>query len=362
MVNNMFDFTFLDTVWKLLVTLTISSSLLVIFCLIESHLIRRQTTKESLRRLYNLNSLLILSFVMVGGLIIALLDPEILTSCFSRFAASSEGASLTRMLSACYSIGVLFLALKNFWSFYRMNQKQQKLQNLTDSRIHKIVDSMKRELNLDQYIRVCLDQDALSPYVSGVFSFNLVVNPYLVGNSDENKVKAVIGHELMHIQRFDSFWILSSFILKHLFFYNPMFHIFYRLHRSRIELSADERALKIFDLKSSDLGLAIVEIAELGCQKSKIPLCLTASQGFRDLKERLEAMNGHSLLEKNWMLPVISSASVIFFVIALTIQTKASTFSKDSQIAGEPLMCSQAEHEKFMESLIKKKEDSNKCE
>lgn len=353
---------FLDSVWKCLLTLTVSSSVVLIFSLVGQALIKNFTSSEKSKRLLNYHALLTACTVVCGSIILNYVDPELIAGCFNHFATNSNSYTITRLLAGGYLIAFAIILGLDCIRLSIAAKKHQSFKKIENHLINDVLTNLRERLEIKNSIEVVLNKKAGSPYVWGLFNYRIVVNPLFLSSEDRNHITTILSHELMHIKGRDSAWLLLSHFMKRTFFFNPISYIFYAKHKVIAEMAADERAIEQCGVEPKNLLKSILEIAESCTNPQDNLLQMNASQEFAEIKERIQSMMSEPKKKVAWVYPIFSMVSITLSLLITAVQTNASVGTMKSSPDSGEFMCSQVRHEKVIENWLRIESPPNKCE
>ena len=357
----MIDFIFLDSIWKCLFTLTLSTTIIYAICIFGYSFIKKFTSKEKTKWFFNYHILFATSFLAVGSIVLTHIDPELVAGCFDHFATASNSFTITRILAGGYIFILGFMLLIDSLKIYFAIKKHATLSKIKNRLVNDILRNLTENLRIRKPIEIILNETATSPYVWGLFKHSIVVNPFLLKSVDKNQIRTILSHELMHIRGYDSAWLLLSHITKRIFFFNPLSYIFYLKHKLAVEMAADERAVEQCGVEPVILLKSILEIAEYCTKKHNHLLQVNASQEFAEIKERIQSMTAPQR-KIIWVYPTFSAISLALSITVTAIQTKASFGMPRGRYESGEFMCSQVKHEKVIENWLRIESPPNKCE
>lgn len=241
-------------------------------------------------------------------------------------------------------------------------KKHRVLKKIEGHFVNDVLASLKRRLEISNSIDLLLNENAASPYVWGLFNYQIVVNPLLLSSENKDHVSAVLSHELMHIKGRDSVWLLISHFIKRLFFFNPISYVFYAKHRMAMEMAADENTIEQCGVDPSSLLNSILKIAESCTRPQDDLLQMNASQEFTEIKERISSMMNRPKKRTGWIYPTFSAVSLTLSLLITALQTNASVASRTVRAESVELFCSQVRHEMVIENWLRMEPQPNKCE
>lgn len=353
---------FLDSAWKCLVTLTVSTTVIFAVSLLIYSLIKRVTPGEKSKRFFNYHILFTIFSIVFGSIILTYIDPNFIARCFDHFAAASNAFTITRTLAGCYLVVLAVLLVADSAKFIISARRHKAFAKIEDHPINEILTILIERLNLKKPFEVLSNENATSPYVWGLMRHQIVVNEFLLKNEDKKQIETILAHELMHIKGNDSVWLLLSHIAKRVFFFNPISYLFYSKHRLAVEIAADENAIEQCRVEPQTLMKSILEIAEHCTERQDYLLQVNASQEFTEIKERIKSMMDKRKKRVTWVYPAFSFSSLMLSLIVTTVQTNASVGSRRINSDVGEFMCPQIRHEKVIEDWLRMESPPNKSE
>lgn len=357
----MIETPFLDFMWKSIFAATISSTAIISLIFILHALIRKYITNEQSKWFFNFHSGLLITAVTLGSVALLRIDPELTSACFSQFAKKTDSYNITRLLSGLYLSVILISFLYDVFKCLITFKKMKSLVEVKNGTAFEIFNELKKNLNIKSADSLFVSNSAQSPFVWGLFKYKLVVTKSILETDDKQKVKTILSHELMHIKGNDSLWILLSYLCRKILFFNPLIYLFFSKHRMATEMAADELAIQKCGVTPNTLLSSIIEIAEQCTKKQNTLLQSNASQGFHEIKERIQAVTNLQSKKLNWVFPTFSALSLLSSIFIVVAQARASVGTPNI-IGRNEIMCSQIKHEKIIEIWLRIEPSPNKCE
>lgn len=320
----------------------------------------RKTTGKIKKWFFNIQSVLLALLLFLNFILIAW-DPEIISDCFARFADAQDSISFTRILSGSYILLVLSLLITDLLKVVFSYKQLNKLPVNENIYLEKLVFEMCKKLNLKHKVKCYISNDNLSPFVWGIFRFKLILSKNIL-NMEQDKLKLIISHELIHIRDNDSAWLLISHLCKRILIFNPLIYSLNRKHSLSVEIAADELSVLSCKIKSEKLTESIIEIAAALVKRDSV-LQLNISHGFRHLSERIKALSTIETKPKvSWKFYCSLITACSFSVGLVVNQTYAYSKALNLESFKSVKMCSQIYQEKIIENLIKAETSKNRCE
>ncbi|MCI6736782.1 MAG: M56 family metallopeptidase [Intestinibacter sp.] len=154
-----------------------------------------------------------------------------------------------------YLIGVMILSIYSIMTYLKYKKMIKKLSYDVDDDFTAIFNEVKNEMSVDKNIVIRYCDYVKSPCLIGVFRpYILVPN---VGYSCE-EISWILRHELTHYKYKDNLIKLICFLIRIVYWFNPLVYLLIHVMENDCELSCDQRVVKdrTFDEKK-EYGLAI---------------------------------------------------------------------------------------------------------
>lgn len=163
-----------------------------------------------------------------------------------------------------------------------------------------------------------------SPLTYGVFR-PVILMPKKTNWNDTDVMKYVLTHEYVHIKRLDSLFKLMLTVSLCVHWFNPFVWLMYFIANRDIELSCDEKVVRMLDSERSSYAMALIQMEEQ--KTSSYPLSSSFSRNA--LKERIIA------IMKFKKISPIAAATAIFLAAGTTVAFATNTIpatSNDSSL------------------------------
>lgn len=159
------------------------------------------------------------------------------------------------------------------------------------------------EHNCRRHVTIRQTGGITAPLTYGIFR-PVILMPALTDWTDTEKLNYVLAHEYVHIRRFDGVTKLLFTAALCIHWFNPLVWVMYILANRDLELSCDEKVVRIFgETVKSAYALTLINMAEKS--SGLTPLCNHFSKNA--IEERIEA------------IMKIKKTTAFTFVIACTV-------------------------------------------
>ena len=148
-------------------------------------------------------------------------------------------------LVGAWLFGVALFSLRVAGSFLLLGHRRRRHSTAPNPHILAMCEELQRQLGLDRAIRYLECNWLQAPAVIGWFRPIILLPVCALTGLSEQQLRAVIAHELAHIQRLDTFVNLFQILVEALFFYHPAMWWLNRRIRAERELCCDEIAVTL---------------------------------------------------------------------------------------------------------------------
>ncbi|MBX2988005.1 MAG: M56 family metallopeptidase [Bdellovibrionaceae bacterium] len=353
---------FLDYVWRGLLVGTLAATVSLILWWIVSAWLLGRTSHLQMKWFLNSQTVLIMTVFSAGFLLVAFADPELASGCFDRFVKAGSSLPITRLIAAIWACGFGFLLSQDGLRIFLSFRQVRRLKPVLSPEPQKIFEMCRRRLGLAKEMPFYTTGEQISPFVLGFRNCKVVMPEKLLNELSADSLRAVLCHELVHARDGDVLWLLLGRLCRRALFFHPLMALFHHRHHMTVEKAADEESVLAAGIRPLDLQRSLLDVVSLAPGSSTSLVSVSASRGFKEIKERMESLNS---LEKSKV-----SRSLFRRILVLTVslsigfsaaQARVTIGGRDGNMS-RGLMCSQWNHEKWMESWLNQKPDSNRCE
>lgn len=232
----------------------------------------------------------------------------------------------------CGSIVCLLFAARGL---ARRTKIRSHCADLCDARVQAMLAAVARQFRFSRRIRIDQGIDECMPMTWGVFRPHILL-PHSSGNWSDSRLRAVLAHELAHVQRMD--WLIQvgvQFVCS-VYWFNPLVWMAAnRIHRES-ELACDDAVLRL-GVDARDYATHLLEIARGFCQpRTGWALAMARPS---DLEKRFAAllrakMNREAISLRKALLIAVATLGVLVPLAA--IQVSGATMVSNSSAVVPP--------------------------
>lgn len=153
-------------------------------------------------------------------------------------ASANPTETFITIASIVWVLGIVGLIIYSIFSYYKILSKV----NTATLFQNNVIEETKNRLRLRRKIKVYTSDQINSPFVCGL----IVPKVYLPVNIPEKELSYILTHELVHVKRLDYLVKPFSYLLLVLHWFNPLLWISFRLMTKDMEMSCDEKVMKVF--------------------------------------------------------------------------------------------------------------------
>ncbi|MHC4144286.1 MAG: M56 family metallopeptidase, partial [Planctomycetota bacterium] len=182
-----------------------------------------------------------------------------------------------------------------------------------DGQLLDMLNQCRQEIGVRRNIQLKLSTNTPSPAVCGLFRPTILIPATLPGKLSPDKLRAVLIHELAHIQRGDLWFNSAQTLLQIVYFYNPLVWLANAVVRRVREQAVDEMVLVILGIGARDYSNTLVDIAEMSFLKTNLSLRLI---GVVESKKALDRRIRHMF---NRPIPQNAKLGILGFMMILIL-------------------------------------------
>jgi len=163
----------------------------------------------------------------------------------SGFTRVSPSLDALPWLVEAWLFGVAFFSLRSAGGFLLLERERRKQSTRPSARVLAMCQTVQRRLGLDRTISYCECMWLQAPAVIGWFRPIVLLPVTALTGLSEEQLQSVIGHEIAHIQRLDSFVNLFQIAVETVLFYHPAVWWLNKRIRAEREHCCDDVAVSL---------------------------------------------------------------------------------------------------------------------
>jgi len=201
-----------------------------------------------------------------------------------------------------------------------------------ENRLVDILDSCRDQVGIRRNIRLMLSPNVTSPAVCGLFRPVILIPGTLLEKLSQEKLRAVLVHELAHIKRGDLWINCVQTLLQIAYFYNPFVWLANLIVRRIREQAVDEMVLVALGDAAKSYSNTLIDIAEMAFSRPALSLRLV---GVVESKKALSQRIKHILYRpfpKSAKLGILGLIAVITTAAILLPMAKAANVQESRAV------------------------------
>jgi len=319
---------------------------------------QKKASPVALKRFFQTHLLLLLGFFVTGFFLPQSLDSQLMRLCTPD---SDFSTLISRSLAGLWLVGLGLLLVIDAVRLIRGWRGLQPLAPLRDPKVETLLCDLASKFALERTPPILLSPSEWGIFVWGLWKTRLVISDQIVKTCDDQGLTHLLAHELVHVREHDGFWMSLELFSRRLLFFHPLAFLVGRIYAELTEKAADAQAVQLAELCQSGYLQTLLGLAESRTQPLSVPLRLHASQGYRELKSRIESLHQppnpeRESFAKGW----IFALSLVAVLISLT--QMESTYAALVKSAQQGLMCAQVQKEKTLEKWLPKAKLQIQCD
>ena len=225
---------------------------------------------------------------------------------------SAKTYPLWEILFYVWAVGAFALMSWIFWKNCKFLALVRKEKPLLESRWLALLQSCKEEMGVYTPIQIIETSYVKSPALMGFIRPRLLLPPRIFESMDENEIRMIFLHELIHLKRGDIIinWLISFIQVLHWF--NPFVWLAFNTMRERREQACDESVISfIGSEKNRTYGNAIVKLLEFSPD-------ISAVEGMACILEDKKQITRRMKMIKGFQKPQRGAIVFVLFLFSLT--------------------------------------------
>lgn len=152
------------------------------------------------------------------------------TETFPEFQSSEQEASIVRTpqsrwynaLFLAWIASVMAAAIRYARQHARYRALLYNAEPVRDATLASLLQQYRTRFGIRRRIRIVSANASLSPFTAGILHPTVFLPSHLVQCSDNETLRAILAHEVVHIAKHDNVWLLVQSILQMLYLFHPV--------------------------------------------------------------------------------------------------------------------------------------------
>jgi beta-lactamase regulating signal transducer with metallopeptidase domain len=211
-------------------------------------------------------------------------------------ASTAPANSLEIFSMLLFGLWIAGAAIQGIWLLWSMVCAWSLARHagpLKDERFQRALNDLRQRLSVNRQVRLLKTGRSRLPMVLGAFRSSILL-PADCDNWTGERVRIVLSHELIHVQRRDVFWQLLARAVAAIYWIHPLVWLAVCRMRQERERACDDCVL-LSGVDATEYAAALVEVAvALSGRWSRIPVGIGMAQGSQ-LEDRVRSILDASL-------------------------------------------------------------------
>ncbi len=175
------------------------------------------------------------------------------------------------------------------WLKYRRYIRQAS--PITQPELRRIAEEFRHQFGLRRSIRLVASDRLLTPFTFGLRRPVIYLPDSLIRLQAQESINAVIAHEIAHIKRCDTLWILLQNLLQIVYFFHPVVWCAnHRIHAAR-ERICDQLAVATCRMSPSSYGYSLLVVVKLNLfGDDGMKLLPAFSSQYKTIRDRIQSL------------------------------------------------------------------------
>ncbi|MBN2842519.1 MAG: M56 family metallopeptidase, partial [Sedimentisphaerales bacterium] len=229
-----------------------------------------------------------------------------------------------------WAVGVLILTVLLIQRYWFVKSLIAQSRPAAEPAVLSLLESARHTVGLNRSVELRLTANMLSPAACGLNKPVVLMPAELVATLSDEKLHAVLLHELCHIKRGDLWVNLAQTILQIVNFFNPLLWVANAIIRGIREKAVDEMVLTKLGSESKSYCTTLIDIAEIAFTRPHLSLRLI---GVVESKTALQDRIKHIIsrpFPKSARLSWISITGVVILAAVLLPMAKGVDLPKSN--------------------------------
>jgi beta-lactamase regulating signal transducer with metallopeptidase domain len=219
------------------------------------------------------------------------------------FGNTHNNHFLSLIFFISWLIGILVFLIIFYLKKKRFKNIIRYASQIDDEWIITICQNWKEKYQLKRQIFIYVSDKYLSPYTIGMIQPKIFIPQAVIDSNDWVMLKAIIGHELAHIKRYDALWTQLQFLIQVLFFFYPLvWYVGKQLNQAREGL-CDLMVLKQKQISPKQYAQSLIQILQFNTFGSfSCPYAPALRGNKQSLKLRINQILENKIMNKKQTL------------------------------------------------------------
>lgn len=222
----------------------------------------------------------------------------------------AKGIDLWNVAAILWLIGIMVMLAVLLFSYMRTNRIIKATSKKPDDRLFDMLAMCKAELKIHCDVPVCTTMSFGIPFLFGFIKPIIILPVHMNNELSDEGIKAILSHELMHVKRRDYLVNLILFLLKSVYWFNPIVWLSFAWMKNDGERACDSAVVRNYSTeRCSEYARALLDVAACVGKRTHFPAVSAFTEG--NFKERVK-----NILTARRYSYITTFAAVLVVVIA----------------------------------------------
>ncbi len=178
--------------------------------------------------------------------------------------------------------GVLISLLVAAFSYSRTFMRTEKASLSQCEYIIKLLSECTKNNKSVRKLRIRLSYYHTSPFIIGAFRPSIVIPSNIINSMDEESLKSILMHELMHLKHHDNTVRIVCYLIQAIHWFNPVIWFSLRLMSRDCEIACDSSVISNYSNEMrKEYAILLVKNAQINTQKNFVRLTAFSESNLR---------------------------------------------------------------------------------
>jgi beta-lactamase regulating signal transducer with metallopeptidase domain len=251
----------------------------------------------------------------------ALVQPPVVSPPnFSGEMPAANGIGPWSIAAGIWLIGIVLMLTVLLFSYHKTNKTLKLTAKKPDARLLNLLAACRSELQLRSRVQLRTSDSFRVPFIFGFVKPRIILPASIDRSLADEGIQAILSHELMHIKRKDYVVNLLLFLLKAVYWFNPVVWFALALLQNDGERACDSAVVKNYPAaRRGEYAKALLDVAVgSGGRQNFIPAVSAFIEGdFKGRVKNVIKARKYSLLASFIAVAVIIAAGIVLLPGAL---------------------------------------------
>lgn len=228
-------------------------------------------------------------------------------------SSNTESWSLTEILFVFWAVTVFIVLTAYLWLRIKLFHMLNKSQPIVEYPIVACANKWRLSFWIKRPVHVIAEEKYLSPFTFYSKTPIIFIPRKILQSQNETLIESIIAHEMAHVKRRDSLWLLFQNVIQILFFFNPMVWLVVRRLSGLRENICDEMVLSTKRITPVNYGKSLLDVLRFNITGEMHTRLSNAFLGYKgQIKQRIANISN---FEKTQSKPNLEFCYVVIFAI-----------------------------------------------